>query len=231
MTREMCNVWKSDRLVASIILQESLGKLVCEIMGWPSVRIAQDDVIWKPPYGVEDGALLDDNRSVVGFHQDSFYISSQFEPQDNNSVTVWMALDDADDETGCIQYVPGSHLWVREFDRGFCWGGEKKTALTPKQKLSLRFAPRTMASLISKNTCRLHLSTAATRKTIEGRYQYHKPRWFQCLFRRDMPFFTTKTSGMGLVPIDPRVDIDALLSGTICVVMYNSNKTLLLVSV
>jgi len=111
VTREMCNVWKSDRLVASIILQESLGKLVCNIMGWPSARIAQDDLIWKPPL-MKDVALLDDNNSVVGFHQDSAYISNQFDPQDNNSVTVWMALDDADEETGCVQYVPGSHLWV-----------------------------------------------------------------------------------------------------------------------
>jgi ectoine hydroxylase-related dioxygenase (phytanoyl-CoA dioxygenase family) len=108
----MCNVWKSDRLIASIILQESLGKLVSEIMGWPSVRIAQDDLIWKPPC-VDTNALNNSsNNSVVGFHQDSAYISNQFEPQDNNSVTVWMALDDADEETGCVQYVPGSHLWV-----------------------------------------------------------------------------------------------------------------------
>lgn len=106
VTRELCNVWKSDRLVASVILREQLGKLVCEIMNWSSTRIAQDDLIWKPPSETQD------NHSVVGFHQDSTYISSQFEPLDNNSVTVWMALDDADEETGCVQYVPGSHLWV-----------------------------------------------------------------------------------------------------------------------
>lgn len=100
----MCNVWKSDRLVASIILQESLGKLVAQIMDWPSVRIAQDDLIWKPPC-----ISTIDNNSVVGFHQDSAYISSQFEPCENNSVTVWMALDDTDEETGCVQYAVGSH--------------------------------------------------------------------------------------------------------------------------
>jgi 2-oxoglutarate-dependent dioxygenase len=103
----MCNVWKSDRLVASIVLQESLGKLVAQIMDWPSVRIAQDDLIWKPPCV----STIDNNNSVVGFHQDSAYISSQFEPYENNSVTVWMALDDTDEETGCIQYAVGSHKW------------------------------------------------------------------------------------------------------------------------
>ena len=34
----------------------------------------------------------------VGYHQDSAYISDQFEPRDENSVTVWIALDDADQE-------------------------------------------------------------------------------------------------------------------------------------
>jgi len=102
VTREMCNTWKSDRLIASIILSEHLGQLVGNVMGWPSVRIAQDDLIWKPPC---------QPKTVVGFHQDSAYISSQFEPYENNSVTVWIALDDADVETGCVEYVAGSHQW------------------------------------------------------------------------------------------------------------------------
>lgn len=103
----MCNVWKSDRLVASVILQESLGKLVANVMGWSAARVAQDDLIWKPPCPCDEASSAND--SVVGFHQDSAYISSQFEPVDNNSVTVWMALDDADEETGCVQYAVGSH--------------------------------------------------------------------------------------------------------------------------
>lgn len=106
VTREICNAWKSDRLIASIILKESLGKLVSELMDWPSARIAQDDVIWKPPAALSEG----NTDTVVGFHQDSAYISSQFDPFENNSVTLWMALDDTDEETGCLQYIAGSHL-------------------------------------------------------------------------------------------------------------------------
>lgn len=41
------------------------------------------------------------------FHQDSPYF--YFEPAD--VVTVWIALDDMDDELGPLQYVPGSHKW------------------------------------------------------------------------------------------------------------------------
>ena len=63
-------------------------------------RIGQDDVLWKPP-----------GASGVGWHQDSDYISNQFLPRDQNSLTVWLALDDADAETGVVQYAKGSHRW------------------------------------------------------------------------------------------------------------------------
>jgi ectoine hydroxylase-related dioxygenase (phytanoyl-CoA dioxygenase family) len=71
-----------------------------------AVRIAQDDVVWKVPSTQQ---YTDD--STVGFHQDSAYISNQFEPYDNNSVTLWIALDDADECNGCLEYSVGSQKW------------------------------------------------------------------------------------------------------------------------
>jgi len=38
-------------------------------------------------------------------HQDGFYF--MLEP--NEAVTLWLALDDIDEQNGCIRYVPGSH--------------------------------------------------------------------------------------------------------------------------
>lgn len=98
---------ESDRTIASIVMDKMLGEFICNIMGWNSVRIAQDDVVWKPPsistdiVTAEDGAGSD-ATSTVRFHQDSAYISTQFEPYENNSVTLWISLDDADEETGCV---------------------------------------------------------------------------------------------------------------------------------
>ena len=70
-------------------------------MKWEKgTRIGQDDVLWKPP-----------GASGVAWHQDADYISNQFQPRDDNSVTVWLALDDADAETGVVQYAKGSHRW------------------------------------------------------------------------------------------------------------------------
>eukprot|EP00978_Attheya_sp_CCMP212_P009293 scaffold21966_cov38-Attheya_sp.AAC.2 len=107
----MCNAWKSDRTIASVVLNQDLGKFVASVMGWSSVRVAQDDLVWKPPSLDDQDAEPKQRIDTVGFHQDSAYISAQFVPYDNNSVTVWMALDPADEETGCLEYAVGSHLW------------------------------------------------------------------------------------------------------------------------
>jgi phytanoyl-CoA hydroxylase len=114
--REMCNSWKSDRTIASIVLDEGLGRFIAKVMGWDSVRIAQDDLVWKPPSSLAGddknaSEVIQKRIGTVGFHQDSAYISTQFYPYENNSVTLWIALDDADEKTGCVEYAVGSHKW------------------------------------------------------------------------------------------------------------------------
>jgi hypothetical protein len=32
-------------MIASVVLSSTLGKLCCELLDWPSARIAQDDVM------------------------------------------------------------------------------------------------------------------------------------------------------------------------------------------
>jgi phytanoyl-CoA hydroxylase len=99
--REIVNGWKCDSLVSSVVRSPALGRLVADLMQWPAgTRLAQDDVLWKPP-----------GAGGVGFHQDAAYISEQFRPEKGNCVTCWIALDDADDETGVVEYARGSHRW------------------------------------------------------------------------------------------------------------------------
>src|SRR5271165_7676917 len=47
-TRQICNGWKSDRTVASLVLKAEIGRLTATLAGWPGARLAQDNVIWKP---------------------------------------------------------------------------------------------------------------------------------------------------------------------------------------
>jgi 2-oxoglutarate-dependent dioxygenase len=98
-TRQICNGWKADRLLAAQVLAERSGRLAAELMGWDGVRLCQDNCIWKPP-----GA-----RSL-GMHQDGGYLDYLVPPE---MITCWIALDDTSAEAGTISYAAGSHRWPR----------------------------------------------------------------------------------------------------------------------
>jgi len=104
VTREMCNVWKSDRLIASLVLSSKLGRFAAQLGGWTGTRIGQDDLWYKPPGGGKE----------IAFHRDDSYISSQFVPFYNNTITCWIALDDVSPINGTLAYVVGSHKWPEE---------------------------------------------------------------------------------------------------------------------
>ena len=109
VTREICNAWKSSSLIASVVLNQDIGRFISQLMGWESVRLAQDDVIWKVPF--QNKEIVEDHGvDTVGYHQDSAYISTQFEPYEN-SVTVWFALDDVYEGSGGLEYATASHNW------------------------------------------------------------------------------------------------------------------------
>lgn len=96
-TRQICNGWKANRAVARIVLDESLGRAIAGLAGWPGVRIMQDNVIWKPPA-----------TKSLGFHQDSAYLA-WFAPSD--LLTCWIALDDTSADGGTLEFARGSHRW------------------------------------------------------------------------------------------------------------------------
>src|SRR3712207_8770589 len=99
LTRQLCNAWKSDRVVAATVLAERNARFGAVLAGVPGLRLAQDNLIWKPPSGK---ALL--------CHQDAAYLDF-LEPK--NMTTCWMALDDTRADTGTIFYVRGSNHWPR----------------------------------------------------------------------------------------------------------------------
>jgi len=96
-TRQICNGWKADRHVASVILQASIGRACAQLGHWPGTRLSQDNILWKPPGG-----------KPLGFHQDSSYEQWTTLP---DWVSCWIALDDTSAEGGTVEYVRGSNHW------------------------------------------------------------------------------------------------------------------------
>jgi hypothetical protein len=97
VTRQICNGWKADRTIASIVLRADIGEACAKLRGWPGARINQDNVIWKPP-----------GTKPLGFHQDDSYQTWIDPPA---MVTCWVALDDTRADQGTIEHVRGSHKW------------------------------------------------------------------------------------------------------------------------
>ena len=49
LTRQLCNGWRADRLVAAVVMSPGFGEAIAGLAGWPGARIIQDNVLWKPP--------------------------------------------------------------------------------------------------------------------------------------------------------------------------------------
>jgi len=98
LTRQLCNAWKADRLVAAVVLDPRFGEALARLAGWPGARIIQDNVLWKPP-----GA-----RSV-GFHRDNAYLG-WYRPRE--MATCWIALDATTAAGGTVCFARGSHRWA-----------------------------------------------------------------------------------------------------------------------
>ena len=94
---QVINVHKCNSLFRAIATSSHLGQVVSELAGWKhGARLAQDQIWAKPP-----------GAAPLVFHRDSPYF--MFDPP--HVVTVWIALDDMDEELGPLEYVRGSHRW------------------------------------------------------------------------------------------------------------------------
>lgn len=99
LTRQICNGWKADREIARTVLDESIGRALAELAGWPGARLVQDNLLWKPP-----------GARALGHHQDNAYLA-WYTPRE--MLSCWIALDDTRAEDGTVEFLRGSHRWAR----------------------------------------------------------------------------------------------------------------------
>jgi ectoine hydroxylase-related dioxygenase (phytanoyl-CoA dioxygenase family) len=96
-TRQICNGWRGDSVVAAQVLHERTGRLAAQLSDWTGVRMLQDNVLWKPP-----------GTKAIGFHQDASYAGYLVPPV---MLTCWLSLHETTADGGPIEYVRGSHRW------------------------------------------------------------------------------------------------------------------------
>jgi ectoine hydroxylase-related dioxygenase (phytanoyl-CoA dioxygenase family) len=128
-TRQICNGWKADRVIAAQVLSVRSGRLAATLAGWDGVRLGQDNCIWKPP-----------GTKSLGMHQDGSYLDYLVPPE---MITCWIALDDTSAAAGTIVYAAGSHRWPRspenrgEFHAPADWLAPARRARPPGDELQL----------------------------------------------------------------------------------------------
>jgi ectoine hydroxylase-related dioxygenase (phytanoyl-CoA dioxygenase family) len=128
-TRQICNGWKADTVVAAQVLSERTGRLTAQLARYRGVRLLQDNVLWKPP-----------GAKAIGFHQDASY-ADYLVPAE--MITCWISLDDLPADAGPIEYVRGSHRWPRtppqrsQFHAPEDWLAPARAAAPPDTQLDV----------------------------------------------------------------------------------------------
>ncbi len=85
---------RTDDRVRKLVDDPGVGRLVAQLEGLASVRLYLDQALVKEPYGAPTQYHLD----IPWWGFDS-----------EHACTIWVALDDATVENGCLYFVPGSH--------------------------------------------------------------------------------------------------------------------------
>ena len=85
------NLWRISPVVKKYMLNPELGKLLCRLTGELGIRCWHDQALIKEPFG-----------NPTAWHLDNPYWSFS----SRNSITIWIALEDATLHNGCMWFVP-----------------------------------------------------------------------------------------------------------------------------
>ncbi len=88
------NLWTDHEGMRGLMLDPRLGKLASELAGVDGMRIWHDQALIKLPWA-----------NPTGWHLDNPYWSYS----SRDAISIWVALDDATRDNGCLYFLPGTH--------------------------------------------------------------------------------------------------------------------------
>ncbi|MCD2424538.1 phytanoyl-CoA dioxygenase family protein [Niabella pedocola] len=90
---QLLNLWQTNGKVKKIMMDERIGKMAAELAGADGIRIWHDQALFKKPWA-----------NPTSWHLDTPFWSFS----DRKALSIWVALDDATLENGCLYFIPGS---------------------------------------------------------------------------------------------------------------------------
>lgn len=100
---QIVNIWQASAPFRDLIAHPFIVEGLAQLTNARALRIWHDQIQYKP-------AAI---GGVNMWHQDAPYWPI-LAPM--TEVTAWVALDDADEDNGCMSMVPGSHTWGNQID-------------------------------------------------------------------------------------------------------------------
>ena len=88
------NLWRISATVRKYLLGPELGQMLCRLEGIDGIRVWHDQTLQKMPW---------DNPT--SWHMDC----PNWSFHSPHAISIWIALDDATIQNGCMYYLPGSH--------------------------------------------------------------------------------------------------------------------------
>ncbi len=89
------NMWKVSDAIKRTFLGPELGEMLCRLEGVDGMRVWHDQTLQKLPWANPTSWHLDNPN--WSFHS-------------RHAISIWIALDDATVQNGCMCYLPGTHL-------------------------------------------------------------------------------------------------------------------------
>jgi len=91
---QMLNLWQTNDKVKQLMLNKDIGKMAADLAGCDGIRIWHDQALVKRPWA-----------NPTSWHLDTPFWSFS----DRRALSIWVALDDATPENGCLYFIPGSY--------------------------------------------------------------------------------------------------------------------------
>jgi len=92
------NLWKINPTIKKYFLSPALGEMLCKLTGASGIRVWHDQTLQKQPWA-----------NPTAWHLDNPYWSFH----SRQAISIWVALDEATMQNGCLYYLPGSHKLAR----------------------------------------------------------------------------------------------------------------------
>ena len=93
------NLWMDNEKVRKLITNPAIGEIAAKLANVNGIRIWHDQALIKEPWAKPTGWHLDNPK---------------WSYNSKNTLSIWIALDDATLSNGCMYFIPGSHKMVDE---------------------------------------------------------------------------------------------------------------------